>query len=90
MSETRIKAAAMRTQSIAGPAHAMTTQPTKSASMEAALQGAEAQLAYWTQECEAARRAGDAARIARCEEYIAQCERMLAALKEAKAGNGRR
>jgi hypothetical protein len=68
----------------------MTGQPTKSASMEAALQGAEAQLAYWTQECAAARRAEDPARIARCEEYIAQCERMLAALLEARDGNGRR
>jgi hypothetical protein len=51
--------------------------------MAAAIKAAEAQLAYWQQECEAAHRAHDAERIARCEKYIAQCELVVAALREA-------
>jgi hypothetical protein len=52
-------------------------------SMAAAIKAAEAQLAYWQQECEAARRANDLNRIARCEKYIAQCELVVSGLHEA-------
>jgi hypothetical protein len=51
--------------------------------MAAAIKAAEAQLAYWQQECKAARCANDVNRIARCEKYIAQCELVVAALHEA-------
>jgi hypothetical protein len=51
--------------------------------MRVAKKAAEAQLAYWRQECEAARRADDLDRIAQCEKYIAQCERVVSALHEA-------
>ena len=51
--------------------------------MAAAIKAAEAQLAYWQQECKAARCANDVNRIARCEKYIAQCELVVSALHEA-------
>jgi hypothetical protein len=53
--------------------------------MAAAIKAAEAQLAYWQQECETARRANDLKRVARCEKYIAQCERVVSALHEAES-----
>jgi hypothetical protein len=58
-------------------------------SMAAAIKAAEAQLAYWQQECEAARRAHDVKRIARCEKYIAQCELVVSALREAASAQMR-
>ncbi|HEY0339019.1 MAG TPA: hypothetical protein VGC70_16870 [Burkholderiales bacterium] len=51
--------------------------------MAAAIKAAEAQLAYWQQECETAHRTNDVKRIARCEKYIAQCELVVSALHEA-------
>ena len=45
----------------------------------------EAQLTYWQQECEAARRAHDAVRIARCEKFITQCEFVICALRDAQS-----
>ena len=47
------------------------------------MKAAEEQLAYWVQECVAARRAGDEARIARCEKYMAQSELVISALRNA-------
>lgn len=49
-----------------------------------ALQAVQEQLAYWTKECEAARRSVDQARIAQCERFIAQCELVLSALKTSR------
>lgn len=58
--------------------------------MSVARHGAEAQLAYWRHERDAARLARDTARAAQCEEYIAQCELMLSRLRDAGlVGNGR-
>jgi hypothetical protein len=48
-----------------------------------ALKAAEAQLAYWKQECEAARASKDEDRKARCERFISQCELVISALNSA-------
>ena len=45
-----------------------------------ALEAARTQLEYWKRECEAARAANDAARLAQCERFIRQCELVIAAL----------
>jgi hypothetical protein len=50
-----------------------------------ALEAAKEQLAYWQQQCEAARAAQDAPRLAQCERFIAQCERMISVLAEIAA-----
>ena len=49
----------------------------------AELKAAEAQLAYWKNECEEAHRANDPVRISRCEHYIAQTQLVISALTEA-------
>jgi hypothetical protein len=51
----------------------------------AELQSAIELLAYWKKECEAAERAKDAVRIARCQKFIAQCELVISALQSAKS-----
>jgi hypothetical protein len=45
-----------------------------------ALRAAREQLAYWTRECETARRTRNAERIAQCERFIAQMELVVSAL----------
>ena len=49
---------------------------------EDALQAVQEQLKYWQDECEAARRAGDFERLARCERFISQCEIVISALQD--------
>jgi hypothetical protein len=56
-------------------------------SIRAALETVESQLAYWREECEAARRGNDLERIARCDKFIAQCELMIAALRQAESND---
>jgi hypothetical protein len=64
-------------------ASSLTLNATPGLSMATAIKAAEAQLAYWQQECETAGRANDLERIARCEKYIAQCKLVVSALHEA-------
>jgi hypothetical protein len=48
-----------------------------------ALPAAREQLNYWEEEREQAKRAGDTARIERCEHFIHQCKLVIAALERA-------
>jgi hypothetical protein len=44
------------------------------------------QLRHWQSECELAKRAGDAERVARCERSVEQCEAAIQRLKTAERG----